>query len=361
MLKGHERSLTQVKYNREGDLIFSCAKDSVASVWYAINGERLGTFEGHMGTIWSIDVDQFTEYAVTGSADFSVKLWKVCDGSNVYTWKTKTPVRRVEFSPAGDKILAVLDGVMGYAGSVTVYDVVRNTETNEIVNINEEPVFEILTHDDFGIASVASWGFEGKYIVAGHKDGKVSKYDGENGEYLDSLELHEQSVSDIQFSPDRTYFITSSRDSASKLVDVTSFDVLKTYEADCPLNSACITPLKEFVILGGGQDAKDVTTTSSREGKFEARFYHKIFQDEIGRVKGHFGPLNYVAVSPQGTSYASGGEDGFVRLHHFDKSYFDFKYDVEKTAEAQKHMQEMEVANWTRFVSTMYNPTSLDL
>ena len=100
--------------------------------------------------------------------------------------------------------------------------------------------------------------------------------------------------------------------------------------------------MKEFVILGGGQDARDVTTTSASEGKFEARFHHKIFEEEIGRVKGHFGPLNCVAVSPQGTSYVSGGEDGLVRLHHFEKSYFDFKYDVEKAAEAKEHMQEAE-------------------
>jgi len=28
MLQGHSRAITQVKYNREGDLIFSAAKDS---------------------------------------------------------------------------------------------------------------------------------------------------------------------------------------------------------------------------------------------------------------------------------------------------------------------------------------------
>jgi hypothetical protein len=67
---------------------------------------------------------------------------------------------------------------------------------------------------------------------------------------------------------------------------------MKTYVADTPLNSASITPKKDFVILGGGQAAMDVTTTSTRQGKFEARFYHKIFEEEIGRVRGHFGPLN---------------------------------------------------------------------
>ena len=35
-----------------------------------------------------------------------------------------------------------------------------------------------------------------------------------------------------------------------------------------------------------------VTTTSLRQGKFETRFWHKIFEEEVGRVKGHFGPVN---------------------------------------------------------------------
>ncbi|AMD21740.1 HFL116Wp [Eremothecium sinecaudum] len=338
MMMGHERSLTQVKYNREGDLIFTSGKDKVASVWYSANGERLGTLEGHKGTIWSIDVDEHTDYAITGSADFSIKVWKVQDGSNVHTWEVKTPVRRLEFSPNGDKILAVLDSVMGYEGSISIFTVVRDAD-HKIVKFEEDPVVEILTQEGCEPVQVASWSYNGKYIVAGHRDGSISKYDGITGEFIQMEQLHKQLITDIQFSPDRTYFITASRDSNAYLVDVETLKALKTYEADCPLNSACITPLKDFVILGGGQDAKDVTTTSAREGKFEAKFYHKLFQVEIGRVDDHFGPVNYIAVSPQGTSYTSGGEDGFVRLHHFDKNYFDFKFDVEKSVDAQKTVE----------------------
>ena len=64
-------------------------------------------------------------------------------------------------------------------------------------------------------------------------------------------------------------------------------------------------------MLGGGQDAMSVTTTSSRQGKFEVRFYHLAFEDEIGRVKGHFGPINTLAFHPSGKGYASGGEGVF--------------------------------------------------
>ena len=56
LLQGHTRPLTKVKYNVHGDLLFSVAKDSQPSVWFSHNGERLGTFNGHSGAIWDLDV-----------------------------------------------------------------------------------------------------------------------------------------------------------------------------------------------------------------------------------------------------------------------------------------------------------------
>jgi translation initiation factor 3 subunit I len=43
-LKGHERSITTVKYCQDGDLIFTAAKDQKPTVWYADSGERIGTY-----------------------------------------------------------------------------------------------------------------------------------------------------------------------------------------------------------------------------------------------------------------------------------------------------------------------------
>ena len=55
MVKGHTRPLTMVKYNREGDLLVTAAKDHRPCMWYADNGERIGTFDGHNGTVWAVD------------------------------------------------------------------------------------------------------------------------------------------------------------------------------------------------------------------------------------------------------------------------------------------------------------------
>ena len=56
LLKGHERSLTYIKYNREGDLLFTCSKDHTPTVWRSDSGDRLGTYDGHNGTVWSLDI-----------------------------------------------------------------------------------------------------------------------------------------------------------------------------------------------------------------------------------------------------------------------------------------------------------------
>ena len=75
------------------------------------------------------------------------------------------------------------------------------------------------------------------------------------------------------------------------------------------------------VALVGGQDAADVTVTADAAGGFETHFFHKIYEEEFGNVRGHFGPVNSVAISPDGKSFVTGGEDGFVRLQHFDMDY----------------------------------------
>lgn len=81
LLHGHERALTQIKYNRDGDLLFSCAKDQTPNVWYSLNGERLGTFNGHCGAVWCIDVDWQTKHLISGAADNSLRLWDVSNGN----------------------------------------------------------------------------------------------------------------------------------------------------------------------------------------------------------------------------------------------------------------------------------------
>ncbi|OJD15380.1 eukaryotic translation initiation factor 3 subunit I [Emergomyces pasteurianus Ep9510] len=331
LLQGHERSINQIKFNPDGDLLFSVAKDKTLCCWFSANGERLGTYHGHQGAIWTVDVSPNSILVATGAADNTIRLWNTKTGECVKVWDLPTAVKRVEFSPDGRRLLGVTEMRMGYLATIVVFDIrYGDGEGNDLDDQAEEPTLKITCEESK--ATVAGWSFLSKYIIAGHEDGSVSQYDAKTGEQLENVQAHEfdYQINDIQFSQDRTYFITACKDKSAKIISSRNLAILKTYVADTPLNTAAITAKKDFVILGGGQAAMEVTTTDARQGKFEARFYHKIFEDEIGRVKGHFGPLNTIAAHPMGTGYASAAEDGYVRIHHFDKPYFDFKYEVER-------------------------------
>lgn len=84
MLQGHERAITQIKYNREGDLLFSSAKDNAPNVWFALNGERLGSYMGHQGVVWCFDVNWETTRFLTGAGDNSLRLWDVSNGTATF-------------------------------------------------------------------------------------------------------------------------------------------------------------------------------------------------------------------------------------------------------------------------------------
>jgi len=147
------------------------------------------------------------------------------------------------------------------------------------------------------------------------------------GKEIKSVNDHSTVINDMQCSKDGTMIVTASKDATAKLFDAEQLICLKTYKTERPVNSASISPILDHVVLGGGQDAMEVTTTSTRSGKFDSRFFHLIYEEEFGRLKGHFGPINSLAFNPDGKSYASGGEDGFVRVQSFDSSYFDYMFD----------------------------------
>jgi len=266
-------------------------------------------------------VDSESRFLVSGSADNTMKLWSVQTGRLLHTWEFPTAVKRVAFSEDDTQVVCITEQRMGHQGAIRVFDIERDGDGTKQ---SMEPFSEF--NPVGSKATVCIFAQKKSLILTGHESGKVALFDVSTG---DEVELNEKAhmdvVTDLQLSPDRSYFVTSSKDKTARLHDTQTLRVMKTYQTETPLNSAAIAPNKPYILLGGGQEAMSVTTTSTRQGKFETRFWHKIFEEEVGRVKGHFGPINTIAVHPSGKSYASGGEDGYVRVHHYDESYFKAK------------------------------------
>ena len=325
MLHGHERSITQVRYNRDGDLLFSSSKDSKPNVWWSINGERLGTFDGHKGSVWCFDVSWDSTRFVSGAADTTLRIWDCETGSQLGETTNKSSVRTSAFSYSGKMIAYTTDKAMRNPCEIFVVDS-RTADGFDTA----DPIVKIPITNGPKVTSML-WGPLDEYLVTGHETGEVVQWDLRSGKMEGKKTImtneHSGSINDMQLNQDGTMFITASKDNSSKLFDMATLEPMKTFKTERPVNSASISPIRDHIVLGGGQDAMDVTTTSSRQGKFEARFYHMIFEEEFARVKGHFGPINSLSFHPDGKSFASGGEDGYIRLQEFDPAYFDFRFD----------------------------------
>lgn len=321
LMKGHERPLTFLKYNRQGDLLFSCAKDHTPTVWFADNGERLGTYNGHKGAVWCCDVSRDSRRLITGSADRSAKLWDVKSGTLLFTFEFDSPARSVDFA-IGDKLAVITtDPFMEQTSAIHV-----KTISNDPNEQTAESALKIT--GPRGRINRAVWGPLNRTIISAGEDAIIRIWDSETGKMLNESSKetgHSKTITSLSMSEDGSHFLTGSSDKSAKLWDSRTLTNLKTYVTGSPINAVAISPLLEHVVIGGGQAVGEVTTTHHRAGNFEAKFFHKVLQEEIGGVKGHFGPMHALAINPDGRSFSSGGEDGYIRLHHFDKDYFNIK------------------------------------
>lgn len=297
LLNGHGRSITLVKYNHDGDILFTISKDKSASAWWSDTGDRLGTYDGHNGAIWDLDCSADSSMVVTGSGDSSAIIWNCETGEILARLPHRGPVHNVSLSEGGKHLFTVSKAI----GSAGVYKL-RLYELNESIRqlnpLGEEETLEPVQVVDIPEAVCGVWMPLNRGLMIGTNTGDLMLFPFDEGRIIDDpdsvhrIDAHKGKINRIEFNREKTLFITASKDTTAKLFDSRDLVCRKIFYTPAPINHAAISPLFDHVMTGGGQDAKDVTTTSAQHGKFMVRFFHTIYTEEFGRVKGHFGPVN---------------------------------------------------------------------
>ncbi|KAJ7456282.1 eukaryotic translation initiation factor 3 [Mycena galericulata] len=260
-------------FNAEGDLLFSCSKDLVINTWYSHSGERLSTYDGNNGTVWTVDVDCIFHFiilfvACANQIFIGESQFLLATGECLYTW---------EFPTADDtKVVCITEQRTGDQCAIRVFDMNREGDgTNRTTLLLQSK------------ATVCAFTLMPNIIMSrerSHSGFSTSR----QARGSKTMSAHSDVVTDQQLSKDHTYCVTSSKDKIARI-----------YYTKTLLAALALT---RPYVLGGGQEAMNVTTTSLRQGKFETPFWHKVYEEEVGPVKGHL--------------------DGSVRVHHFDDSYF---------------------------------------
>lgn len=160
----------------------------------------------------------------------------------------------MQFSEGFGQFLCVCDKGYGLATHINIYDVVGDVMSNDAFrarNYNGNPALTI-NFDPEDKINCALWGPLNKTIICAMGDGSIRMYDAVSGDKLGSVKEHHGSVNKIAFSKDKTLLISASSDMTAKLFESKTLELLKTYRASEPLNTAALSPIKKHVVLGGG-------------------------------------------------------------------------------------------------------------
>lgn len=318
-MQGHMKPVTMVKFNREGDLLFSTSKEADGiAVWYTKTGERLGTYAGGHKSISGCDVNGASTLLATSGFDLCVNLWDVESADILARIEHEAPVRAVGISHDDSTLFSVMDGKMGQKPTIFLFNLPSQLGEKTITT-KFNPRAKFQNPEDI---MFAEWGPTNDHIYFCTNDGAVAIMDVETQTEILATIPHSEEVRKIHFCPEYRTIITASKDKSAKLLDSRTLKTITTYTSDVPINDASIAPRADHVILGGGTEAQDVTT-SGGGSKFEVKFYHKVFggNTPMGTVKCHFGTINSVAFHPNGKLFASGAVDGFVKMQTFDFNY----------------------------------------
>ena len=331
-LTGHSRPVLKVQFNYDGDLLFTCSDDKTVCMYNTYLLERVGLFQ--IGdSCKSIDVTKDSKLLLATATTKGIKCFDTTNGDMLaeLTIPGLRQTKQVELSYSDKYFAVVYEDMKG--SQIRIFETATVLAFGKKDSGCPDHIMSIEPPKDHTVTCV-KWGPLDETIFYCTDRGRLIQYDVEKHKVVNVAEPHRQEVFSMEITPDFTMMYTCSRDGTCKLLHPETFDEIRCIKFDFPCRSSSMSPLyaaeenqKFHLLVCGGQDAKDVTTTGAGSGGFEIKLYNVIYNESLANIKGHFGTVHSVAFHPDGMSFATGSEDGYVHYHRMLPEYFTKRFE----------------------------------
>ena len=230
-------------------------------------------------------------------------------------------LKQIEFDLGSNRFLLLHDEYKANTASlIKVYNfkTLFNSDPNKTedpASIKKEADFPIVLPEDASpnkIGTRSLWYVDNESLFVATTDGWVIHYD-LKGNIIGKGWIHEGvKINSIAFSKNFAVLATAA-DNGSKIIDPETFEIIRYFKQELPMNAVSISPLfcaekpKFHTVMGGGVSAIMAAMTAGNAG-FEAHVCNVVHGNEVGKISGHFGPINSVEFFKDGRGFISGGE-----------------------------------------------------